>query len=140
MSQPWALAAPRAAAVAIARLPRRSGLAICLADEELWLRGKALDDELDQQLRLVPGGRRFALLADNQLVPTGKVVPRGHLPDGPWQLFEDWLEAVLAAPAIATIASTRRACRRHTRRPIVSTASPARRPRRRATAPRHGGS
>lgn len=101
MSQPWALAAPTTAALEVARLPRRRGLAICCVHDELWVRGQSLDDELDDKLRLVPGGRRYALLADNQLIPVGKLVPRGRLPERPWQLFEDWLDAVLAAPPVA---------------------------------------
>jgi MoxR-vWA-beta-propeller ternary system domain bpX2/FtsH ternary system domain X7 len=100
MSQPWAVVAPRASAEAIARLPRLSGLAICELDEELWLRGKLLDESLQRQLALIPGGRHFTLLADGQLIPLGKIVPRGRLPEGPWTLLADWLDGVLSLPPV----------------------------------------
>jgi hypothetical protein len=95
MSHPWALAAPHDSANAIARLPRSSGLAICELDAELWLRGKSLDDVLEHKLRLIPAGRRFTLLADGQLVPRGKLVPCGRLPEARWKLLADWLDEAL---------------------------------------------
>jgi len=103
MSQPWAAFAPRASADAIARLPRLSGLAICEVDDELWLRGKSLDESLERQLALIPGGRQFELLADGQLIPRGKTVPRGRLPEGHWALLADWLDGVLSLPKIVHV-------------------------------------
>jgi hypothetical protein len=102
MSNPWALAAPRASAYEIARLPRSKGLAICDSDDELWIQGPMLDDKLERSLRLIPGSRIFALRSDGQLVPRGKMVPRGRLPEGPWHRLADWLQKSLVLPEIQT--------------------------------------
>jgi hypothetical protein len=100
MSQPWALVAPVGSARAIARLASVSGLAICELEEELWLQGSALNDELERQLRFIPGGRIFELLGDKQLIPRGRLVPRGRLPDGPWKLLIDWRDDALLLPEV----------------------------------------
>lgn len=97
MSATWAVAAPADSLRAIARLRQISGLAVCEHAGEIWLRGPELDEPLTAALQLIPGGRHFAVRPDNQLIPTGRLVPDGHLPAGPWQLFADWL--VLQLPS-----------------------------------------
>jgi hypothetical protein len=106
MSGEWACQAPRASARALARLSRQRGIGICEFGDELWLRGKSLSDELDRGLKLVPGARRYALLADGQLVPQGKLVPRGRLPEGNWLLLVDWLAQNLVLPSINNFSSS----------------------------------
>jgi MoxR-vWA-beta-propeller ternary system protein len=91
VSGAWALAAPLESLSAIARLRQVPGLAICQADGELWLRGSALDESLAKSLRLIPGGRQFAVLDDGQLVAAGCLVPSGRVPEGPWHEMGTWL-------------------------------------------------
>ncbi|WP_166831243.1 hypothetical protein [Thalassoroseus pseudoceratinae] len=60
-----------------------SGLTVCVVDEWLWLR---LDStEMPVSLRSLRRGEVFSVLDDGGLVPWGRQVPDGYLPDGPWQ-------------------------------------------------------
>lgn len=72
---------------------------VCAQDDsdQVWLRGPALDDGLELQLRQLAGAQRFTVLPDGQLVPAGAVVPLGQLPGGLWQPLADWLQPILPA-------------------------------------------
>jgi len=95
VSQQWALIVPRASAASLARLRQIPRLAVHEGASELWLRGGDLDDELDRQLRLVPGGRRMTVLEDGQTIPPGRQVPLGYLPAGSWTPLAEWLRVTL---------------------------------------------
>jgi hypothetical protein len=84
---------------ALARLRGNAALGICETDAGLWLRGPRLDESLDQQLRLIPGGRRYAVAEGRQLIAEGNLVPLGHVPEGPWALLSEWLQVSLPAAA-----------------------------------------
>ena len=101
MSETWVLVAPRESAAALARVRPTTGLEILEQADSLWLRGGRRCDELDRQLRLVPGGRRLCVLADGQTVPAGKLVPLGRLPEGAWLPLAEWLEVALPAAVAA---------------------------------------
>jgi len=98
----WALAAPVESIRAIARLRQRAGVMVCSAGSEVWLRGEVPDQQLDeplaQALRVIPGGRQFTVLAGDQLVAAGKLVPTGRLPAGPWRPLAEWLSLNLPPP------------------------------------------
>ncbi len=77
-------------AASLGRLRRRSGIEVCERRDALWLRVQAITDELDAAIRTLPG-TRFTLLADGQLVHFGTLVPKGHLPNGPWIDLAQWM-------------------------------------------------
>ncbi|MCO5165758.1 MAG: hypothetical protein M9894_05245 [Planctomycetes bacterium] len=110
MSGAWALRVDGPPARLVARLgPLRlaSGVAACVdgdpaagalarGDEVVvWLRGEALDPDLDRRLRAT-GGQRFEVAPDGALRPPGRRLPVGRLPAGPWRPL-----AALLAPAEA---------------------------------------
>lgn len=97
MSGPWTVLLPPESAAALARLRGNAALGVCETAEGLWLRGPQLDETLDRQLRLIPGGRRFAVVDEGQLVAEGNLVPLGRVPEGPWALLSEWLEVSLPA-------------------------------------------
>lgn len=98
MSQPWALIVKRDSAASLARLRQFPRLAVHEGAAEIWLRGSDLDDELDRQLRLVPGGQRLSVLDDGQTIPESRQVPLGHLPAGNWTPLAEWL--VITFPVV----------------------------------------
>jgi hypothetical protein len=100
----WAIALPAGSLSAAAQLRLVPGITVCQAPDGLWLRGADADDSLNQRLRLLPGGTRFTVLDDGQLVPQGMRVPLGHLPAGPWQPLADWLQVTVPAAEWATTA------------------------------------
>ncbi|HEX5104438.1 MAG TPA: hypothetical protein VFV87_11535 [Pirellulaceae bacterium] len=95
MNVRWALLVPRESAAGLARLRRIPALAVSEAGEGIWLRGNALDESLERELKRIPGGERFAALDDGQLVPEGCLVPLGRLPGEGWVLLADWLQVSL---------------------------------------------
>src|SRR3954452_17960817 len=115
MSGGWAAKAPHISARAVARLPRFAEVVVCETEAAIWLQTKALSDDLERLLALIPGSRCFSVLPDNQLIPRGKLIPRGRLPEGPWQLLADWLDHSLAAPEIASSVSDCPAVAEHVR-------------------------
>jgi len=100
VSGPWTVLLPRESAAALARLRGNAALGVCESAAGLWLRGPQLDESLDRQLRLIPGGRRFAVVDEGQLVAEGNLVPLGRVPEGPWALLSEWLEVSLPAANI----------------------------------------
>ncbi|MDX1947750.1 MAG: hypothetical protein SFU86_20300 [Pirellulaceae bacterium] len=102
----WALRLPPDSVRALGAIRRFLAVGICEANGHFWLRGQSLDEPLAALLRLVPGGELFRVGADGQLTASGELVPRGHLPAGPWQLLDEWLQVSFptASDARASIA------------------------------------
>lgn len=95
VTTPWAVLLPRESAAALARLRGNPALGVCETTEGVWLRGPRLEESLDHPLRLVPGGRWFAVVEEGQLLAEGNLVPLGRVPEGPWALLSEWLEISL---------------------------------------------
>jgi MoxR-vWA-beta-propeller ternary system protein len=100
---PWAVAVDLEQVRLLARLRRMPGLTVCQSDDVLWLRGDIDEAEIAPQLSTIPGARRFDLLPDMQLRPLGRLVPEGHLPEGPWQPLASWLKVEL--PPMSVVSS-----------------------------------
>jgi hypothetical protein len=77
-----------------------SEIDVCQQQTTLWLRGWDWDVPLQQALRKIPGAVMFEVLADEQLLPAGKRVPRGKLPAGPWMAIADWIVPVVPAASL----------------------------------------
>ena len=90
MKEQWAVKLQPRDVASLGQLRRRSGLEVCEFPDAVWLRSGILDEELDAKFRALPG-RRFVVLPDNQLVPSGNQVPQGHLPAGPWVPLSQWM-------------------------------------------------
>jgi hypothetical protein len=97
----WAVCLPRAAAATLGPLRRLPGVTVHETQEEVWLQGAGADEALERSLRALPGARRFAVLADGQLLEAGNRVPYGLLPGGAWQPLAQWLEVRLDAAGLA---------------------------------------
>lgn len=74
----------------LGRLRLQAGVEVGERGDTLWLHIPHSSDELDAALRMLPG-ERFTVLPDEQLVPLGKRVPTGHLPDCDWIDLSRWL-------------------------------------------------
>jgi hypothetical protein len=103
----------------------RKGVRVAADGVELWLRGQSLDDELDRELRKIPGLHRFRL-EGNRLVPVGRTVPVARLPALAWIGIDEFFRAELprtripaAAPPPGSIRITRSTDERPTSALIV---------------------
>lgn len=96
----WAARIERRAIGALGAMRRRGDVLVREESDHLWLRGPATDETLDLLVRCLPGAARYAVLDDGQLVPHGRRIPRGRLPQGEWIVLSDWLEVELPPAAL----------------------------------------
>lgn len=82
----------------LGRLWQRPSLEICQEGDSIWLRASQVDEDLERELRMLPG-QAFQVLNDGQLRAPGKLVPQGFLPDGPWSRLTDWMQIEFPPPA-----------------------------------------
>lgn len=108
MNAGWVIRVDAAAAAALGGLRCRRGLEVLEQDVVVWLRGPAIDQQdekaaatFDLELRCLPGAERFTVGEDGQLVPHGRRVPQGRLPEGTWSPLSEWLEVELPTAALA---------------------------------------
>ena len=87
----WALRLPAASAHAVGLLRLRPGILVTEAGDWLWLRGDGLDDELDLELRKVPGAVRFTVGDDDAVTEFGRRLPADVLPGSQWSELSAWL-------------------------------------------------
>ncbi len=93
---PWAAFFRRPSAPAAGILRSCSWLRACEMPEGLWVRSEEpLSEELDHVLRSLAPDLRCHVLKDGQLLPEGKRVPRGRIPEGPWRAIG---ETIVPAP------------------------------------------
>lgn len=108
MSGRWAARfAPECVRLAVA-LRTATDVQACERPDGIWLCGTTDARSQQQWGRRAAGGELFRVLDDGQLLPFGGRVPRGRLPDGPWQSIATWaaIEAPLAAFPAARPAKT----------------------------------
>jgi hypothetical protein len=90
---PWAVRLPLVSAPAAAALRLRAGIAAAEQDEWMWLRGEDLDDELDLELRKLPGAVRYVTGPTDTVTEIGRRLPSGELPDDVrWVPLSAWAE------------------------------------------------
>jgi hypothetical protein len=109
MNHPWAVHLAASAAPAAAELRMETGIEVMEADDSLWLRGKTCDERIDLALRTLPGAIRYEVLSDGQLLPEGKHLPGGRLPEGPWVAIRSWAVVELPVAALAAQCTQRTA-------------------------------
>jgi len=78
----------------------RGGIFVCEEQGEFWLAGEELNEELELELRKLPGARRFAV-QDGSLIPDGDLLTSGQIPDGDWQPLSAWVVPVVQPAALA---------------------------------------
>jgi hypothetical protein len=100
MSVAWAVRLAQADAAAAERLRCVAGIEVCQHGEHVWLRVSAVEKELERTLRTLPGGVRYSILPDGQLLAVGARVPKGQLPPGPWTPLARWLAVELPQAAL----------------------------------------
>ncbi len=77
------------------------GISVWQAQADLWLRGDELTDELEFELRKLPGAQQYMVGEDETITPMGRLVPVGSLPSAHWQPIAKWF---LPAPQPAAMA------------------------------------
>lgn len=102
MTSRWALCLSPDEHALAAPLRLLAGIEICAQDGCTWLRGE-LSEALDHALARVPGGRRYRVLEDGQLIAHGQRIPEGQLPSGPWQTLASYLELALPTAQIPAV-------------------------------------
>src|SRR5215471_18543729 len=65
-----------------------------------WLRGSKLDEDLEHELKKIPGLSRFDLLPSDRLRPVGSRIPDRTLPPGIWRPIK---QAVLGTLPVAAL-------------------------------------
>ena len=98
----WAVLLPRASALAAGALRLRGDVRVREADDDsVWLRGDKLTEELDLELRKLPGARRHTVDADDRYTEVDHRIPAGTLPDGGWVALSAWLGPAPQPAALA---------------------------------------
>jgi len=90
MSMAWAASAPIESAPSLARLDGTDGVAVCVVDDRVWLRGSEWSESLNKALRSIMGCERFMVAADDAIVPIGKRLSCGELPKEAWTPLSKW--------------------------------------------------
>jgi hypothetical protein len=111
MNHPWAVHLAASASSSAAELRMEAGIEILEADAALWMRGKSCDERIDVMLRRLPGATRYEVLNDSQLLPEGKRVPSGRLPEGSWVAIRSWAAVELPVATLAAHCGQRIAIR-----------------------------
>lgn len=109
MNARFALSLPLADAALLGPLRRWPAVEVSRADDSVWLRAASLQDEQWEYCRRLPGVDRYEVLEDGQLLPAGKLVPRGVLPAGPWEPLAAWLRVELPSSDTSLAAAPRMA-------------------------------
>ncbi len=91
----------------LGRIRRQAAISVFEAQNEIWLQASHVSEELEAELRSLPG-TRYSVLPDDQLVLHGHLVPQGRLPDGRWIELPEWLRVEL--PPSAFSGRPRRKC------------------------------
>jgi hypothetical protein len=108
----WAILLPRASALAAGVLRLRADVRVREADENaIWIRGENLTEELDLELRKLPGARRHTVDAEDLYTEVDHRIPAGTLPAGGWLPLSAWL-ALAPQPAALAGGLPRRAALR----------------------------
>lgn len=100
MSSRWA------ACISLAQLERLAGLRLfpkvefARAGELAWLRGAALDEDLERALKKIPGLERFDWVESERLRPVGSRIADRRLPALAWGPLVEALPVALPAPAL----------------------------------------
>lgn len=105
MNQQWVLRLPVENLTALGQLRLISGLQVQESPRHLWVRGSQIDAPLSCLLRSLPGGEFFTPIEDHQLIPAGKHVPNGYLPEGLWQPIQTWYSVQMDKASFAGIAT-----------------------------------
>lgn len=96
---PWAVRLPPGAAASAAALRLRPGISATEDGDWVWLRGDDLDEELDLELRKLPGAVRHLIGDAGAVTEIGRRLPSGELPaDAHWVPLSSWA-AVKPQPA-----------------------------------------
>lgn len=101
MTQQWVLRLPAAQFKSLGAIRLEKGIQASACEHEIWLRGTRLDENLNRKLRSIPDAELFHLQQDQQLIPAGRQVPQGYLPETDWQPVTDWYTVQLDPPALA---------------------------------------
>ena len=101
MSRRWAVRLDAERRDAVARLRLEPEIESLELPDALWLRGPSSDEQLDLKLCRRPGAVRFDILADGQLLPVGKRLPSGRLPEGKWIALKAWAQVTLPVAMLA---------------------------------------
>jgi hypothetical protein len=86
---------------ALAALRLAGDLRVARREQALWVLAEDPGEELSHALRTLPGGRRFHVLQDNQLLPVGARVPQGYLPKTEWKPLRRVVEIGLPTAGFA---------------------------------------
>ena len=97
----WAVLLPRTSVLAAGALRLRGDVRVREADDALWLRGDNLTDELDLELRRLPGALRHTVDTDDRYTETDHRIPAGTLPADGWVPLSSWLKPQPQPAALA---------------------------------------
>ena len=98
----WAVALPRESSLAAGALRLRGDVRVRDAgDGAVWLRGDALSEDLDLELRKLPGARRHTVDPEGHYTEVGHRVPAGTLPADGWVALSAWLAPAPQPAALA---------------------------------------
>lgn len=101
MNQQWVLRFPATYFRSLSSLRLTQNLHVSEVEQEIWLRGSHLEKDLSRKLRAIPDSELFHVDANRQLIPTGRQVPHGYLPETDWQPIQEWYTVQLEPAALA---------------------------------------
>lgn len=97
MTPSWALDIPIAHAAELGRLRLSNDLQVLVDATSIWLRGSDPDALASLNVTRLPAAGRYRLDENLRLIPLGKRLPVGALPDGEWTPLRQWF-AVVSPP------------------------------------------
>ncbi len=89
-------------AATLGRLRQCAGVDAGEREDQVWLRITDASEELEADLRTLPG-TRFDVLPDGQLVPHGNLTPQGYLPELHWSDLRSWIQIDVSAPTLSGV-------------------------------------
>ena len=99
MTPNWVICIKPDAADRLGSLRCTQGLEVCVADGMLWVCGEHPETLSSLEVRSLPAVGRYHVNT-GCLLPLGKRLPVGALPQGPWSPLHEWVEVDITRPLL----------------------------------------
>ena len=103
----WAIRLPAESAGYLGPLRLVPSVNVLVQDRFVWLRGNAIDPDLQRRLRSIPAAEWFNVWPGELLTSSGQTVPCDRLPAGTWQALNQWIDVQMPPVGFAAASHVR---------------------------------